>query len=143
MASISLGTVLKQIPSLVTKWAVPLRWVMLGSIVAATAWGAHQIDAGIVARRDNKILNEAIAKQNQAIADRLAAEIQRDKNAVLLERATDSIHSLRRRANQLEEAENAKPVYTQCIMPDDGLRRLNARIAESNARRQSSGTIPH
>ena len=115
--------------------------VMIAMLVGAlttTAWATHRVDALIAQGKENAVLKAKQAALDQALKDKKQAEDERDALSLELEYGTDDIHNDAAKHQHEDEVENAKPAYTNCKLPDDGLLRLNQRIDASNQRRKAA-----
>lgn len=111
---------------------------MIASAIGATAWATHRVDTLIAQGDENQLLKAKAKEISQLGSDKDAAEKQRDAKTLELDALKDSIHNDAAKHQHDDEVENAKPAYTSCKLPADGLQRLNQRIADSNKRRAAT-----
>lgn len=114
-------------------------WKLIGALVASAfvffaGWQLRDYQADAQQLRQEKAYQEALKK---ALGERDALEAEYTKIAQDLETKLASMRRARDKAITERNREYAKPDYTGCIMPSNGLRIINEAIAEGNKSRNT------
>ena len=107
------------------------------AIVATACWLTHRVDEGAYAQEKLALANQHMTALNKAVQEKDAAEAKRDAMGLQLDDALETIRRAAAEDAHDMEVEDAKPAYTECKLPADGLLSLNRRIARSNETRHA------
>lgn len=114
-------------------WAILSSKLLIYGSIAVMVFGAgwklrdYQADSEKVALQEDQI--SELERQRYVFNQLLAV---RDKAAVDLQKKLIKLREDKTEAQTERAREYAKPDYTKCVVPDDGVRLLNKAIAGAN-----------